>query len=243
MGLEDYNIDMDNIPKHVAIIMDGNGRWAKKRHMPRTAGHKVGVERVRDVIKGADKLNIRHLTLYAFSTENWKRPKEEVGVLMNLLASYLKKEINELDREGVRIRVLGELDRIPEKVRKEIESAVERTSENDNINLNIALNYGSRLEIVRAVKMISEKVKDGELEIDDINEESFKDYLYTAGQPDPDLMIRTSGEERLSNFLLYQLAYGEFIFTETPWPEFTEDRFFEMIELYQQRNRRFGAIK
>ncbi|MDO5707994.1 MAG: isoprenyl transferase [Andreesenia angusta] len=243
MDLKDYNIDMKKIPKHVAIIMDGNGRWAKKRLMPRTAGHKVGVERVRDIIKAVDKLNIKYLTLYAFSTENWKRPSDEVGVLMQLLANYLKKEIDELDRKNVRIRVLGELDRIPKKVREEIEKAIIRTKDNDNIVLNIALNYGSRLEIIRAVKNIVEDCSNEKLDIERLDEEKFKEYLYTEDQPDPDLMIRTSGEQRLSNFLLYQLAYSEFIFTETAWPDFTEDEFFKAIELYQNRNRRFGDIK
>ncbi len=238
-----HNIDMDNVPKHIAIIMDGNGRWAKKRFLPRTAGHKAGVERVRDVIKAVDKLNIKYLTLYAFSTENWKRPKDEVGILMNLLATYLKKEIDELDEKGVRIRVLGSLDRIPEKVRQEIENSIERTRENDNIVLNIALNYGSRDEIIRAVKDIVHDYEHGIVNIEDIDEESFKNYLYTENQPDPDLMIRTSGEHRLSNFLLYQLAYSEFVFTETAWPDFTEEKLFEIIEQYQKRDRRFGGLK
>lgn len=237
------NIDMNNLPKHIAIIMDGNGRWAKKRFLPRTAGHKVGVERVRDVIQTVYDLKIKHLTLYAFSTENWKRPEDEVGVLMNLLASYLKKEINELDEKGVKIKVLGELDRIPVKIREEIESSVERTKNNNSLTFNIALNYGSRMEIVRGVKNAIKDYENGIIDIDDINEESFKDYLYTEGQPDPDLMIRTSGEYRLSNFLLYQLAYSEFIFTDTAWPDFGKEKLIEVIKEYQKRDRRFGGVK
>lgn len=242
MGLESYDIDKEKVPKHVAIIMDGNGRWAKRRFLPRTAGHKVGIERVRDVITAADELGIKHLTLYAFSTENWKRPVEEVGVLMSLLAEYLKKELTELNEKGVKIRVLGELDRIPEKVRTEVLNSIESTKDNDNIVLNIALNYGSRLEMIRGIKSVVKDVASGKLDIDDLDEESFKNYLYTEDQPDPDLVIRTSGEQRLSNFLLYQVAYSEFIFTETPWPEFNKDRFYETIEKFQKRNRRFGGI-
>lgn len=243
MTFEEFNIDKSNIPEHVAIIMDGNGRWAKKRLLPRTTGHKIGVERIKDILRVAKKLKIKYITLYAFSTENWKRPKEEVGVLMNLLFTYLKKNLKELNKEDVKLNIFGSIDTIPEKVKKEVENSLEITKNNKSIILNIAIDYGSRAEIVKAVKKITEEIKDNKIKIEDINEESFKNYLFTQNQPDPDLLIRTSGEERLSNFLLYQIAYSEFVFTETLWPDFTEEEFLKTIETYQKRNRRFGAIK
>jgi undecaprenyl diphosphate synthase len=235
-------LDLEKLPNHIAIIMDGNGRWAKKRLLPRTAGHKVGVERVRDIIKAADELNIKYLTLYAFSTENWKRPQEEVDMLMKLLAEYLKRELKELDKNGVRINVLGDLEEIPDRVRAEIIKSIETTKNNQNIVLNIALNYGSRQEIIRAVKSISSDVLNSELKIDEVDEEVFKKYLYTTGQPDPDMVIRTSGEQRISNFLLYQIAYSEFIFTDVLWPDFKKENLYEAIIEFQRRKRRFGGI-
>lgn len=242
MAKPSIKIDTEKLPEHIAIIMDGNGRWAKKRFLPRTAGHKVGVERVRDAIKTVDELGIKYLTLYAFSTENWKRPQDEVQMLMKLLAEYLKKELDELHRNGVRIRVLGSLDEIPEKVRTEILNSMEKTKDNDNIVLNIALNYGSRQEIVRGIREFASDVLEGKKDLDSLDEESFKDYLYTGSQPDPDMVIRTSGEERISNFLLYQIAYSELIFTDTLWPDFKKENLHEAIAEFQKRKRRFGGI-
>lgn len=242
MAKPSIKIDTEKLPKHIAIIMDGNGRWAKKRLLPRTAGHKVGVERVRDAIKAVDELGIKYLTLYAFSTENWKRPQEEVQMLMKLLAEYLKRELDELHKNGVRIRVLGSLDEIPEKVRAEILNSIEKTKDNDNIVLNIALNYGSRQEIVRGIREFASEVLEGKRDLDSLDEESFKGYLYTGSQPDPDMVIRTSGEERISNFLLYQIAYSELIFTDTLWPDFKKENLHEAIAEFQKRKRRFGGI-
>lgn len=235
-------IDLEKLPNHIAIIMDGNGRWAKKRFLPRTAGHKVGVERVRDIIKAVDELNIKYLTLYAFSTENWKRPQDEVQMLMKLLAEYLKRELDELHKNGVRIRVLGSLEEIPDRVRDEILNSIEKTKENENIILNIALNYGSRQEIIRGIKAFSRDLIEGNASIESLDEESFKTYLYTENQPDPDMVIRTSGEERISNFLLYQIAYSELIFTDTPWPDFKKENLHKAIAEFQNRKRRFGGI-
>ncbi|WP_069649574.1 isoprenyl transferase [Caloranaerobacter ferrireducens] len=235
-------IDKNKLPRHVAIIMDGNGRWAKKRFLPRTAGHKEGVERVKEIVKACGNLGIEYLTLYAFSTENWARPKDEVDTLMKLLVEYLRKELDTLHKNNVRIMVLGNIDELPDLPKKEIIKAIEKTKNNEKLILNIALNYGSRDEIIQAVRNIILDVKHNKINIEEINKENFKKYLYTRNQPDPDLLIRTSGEQRVSNFLLYQIAYSEFYFTNTLWPDFKEEHLYKAILEYQNRERRFGKI-
>ncbi len=229
-------------PKHIAIIMDGNGRWAKKRFLPRTAGHIEGVERVRDVVEASIDLNIPFVTIYAFSTENWKRPKEEVEILMKLLNKYLKKETESLHANGVKINIIGDISELPDSVKSEVKASTEKTKHNNQLTLNIALNYGSRQEIVMAFKDMYNDIEKGIINISDLNEESFKNYLYTKDQPDPDLLIRTSGEKRISNFMLYQIAYSELEFTEVLWPNFKKKEFYEAIIKFQDRNRRYGGI-
>ena len=240
---ENIELDMNNIPKHVAIIMDGNGRWAKQRNLPRTMGHKAGVETIRRIIKEGDRLGIKYMTLYAFSTENWKRPKEEVGALMKLLVQYLKQEIDELDRNGVVINVLGDISKLPEECIREIERARERTKNNNGIVMNVALNYGGRDEIIRAIKAIANDYKDEKIDINNIDDILVNNYLYTARMPDPDIIIRPSGEQRLSNFLLWQCAYSEFWYSDINWPDFKENDLQRAIYDYQNRDRRFGGIK
>ena len=235
-------IDMDNLPRHIAIIMDGNGRWAKKRLMPRNFGHQEGMKRVVEIVEVANQLGIECLTLYAFSTENWKRPQEEIDGLMKILVLYIRNELDRLTRNNVKLNILGDISPLPATARKEVERALERTKGNDGMILNIALNYGGRSEIIKGIKDILNDVKMGKISINDINEDSFKDYLYTKGQPDPDLLIRPSGELRLSNFLLYQIAYTEFWFSDVLWPDFKEEKLYEAIIDYQKRNRRFGGI-
>jgi undecaprenyl diphosphate synthase len=223
---------------HVAIIMDGNGRWAKQRGLPRLAGHKAGTENVRQIIKSAVDFNIPYLTLYAFSTENWARPKEEVNGLMRLLSESIDKELDELDREGVQIRHLGDPVQLNANLRKKIQKSVERTKNNQRLVLSIALNYGGRAEIVQAIKrMLEDKVAPEE-----VNEELVSRYLYTAGLPDPDLIIRTSGEFRTINFLIWQAAYAEWYITPTLWPDFDKEEFSLAIEAFRQRERRFGRV-
>jgi undecaprenyl diphosphate synthase len=231
-----------DLPKHVACIMDGNGRWAKKRGLPRSAGHRQGVERVKDIVRMSSDIGIEVLTLYAFSTENWKRPKAEVGVLMGLLIEYLKNEIEELHKNNVKLLIVGDSSKLPKKVIEEIEKSREKTKNNTGMILNIALNYGSRAEIVAAVKKISLKVSENKITVDDIDENMISAHLDTAGQPDPDLLIRTSGEQRLSNYLLYQLAYAEMIFLECFWPDFTNAEFEKALRIYLKRQRRFGGV-
>ncbi len=235
-------IDLENLPRHIAIIMDGNGRWAKKRFLPRTAGHITGAEKVRDVVEACIDLKIPYLTLYAFSKENWKRPKKEVDTLMQLLSKYLKKETKELDKNGVKINIIGDIEELPDSVRLELERSIEQTKDNTNLTFNLALNYGSRQEIVKAFKDIYRDIEAGKLSVDDIDEDKISDYLYTKGQPDPDLVIRTSGEERISNFLLYQIAYSEFDFIDILWPDFKRDDLYKSIIKFQKRNRRYGGI-
>ena len=227
---------------HVAIIMDGNGRWAKKRGLPRQLGHKAGVEKVKTITKACSSHGIKYLTLYAFSTENWSRPKEEVNGLMDLLVVFLKNEIEEMHQNNVRIRAIGDLSPLPEKSKKAMLDAIERTKENDGIHLIIALNYGSRSEIVRAVKTLAEDVKINRIDLEAVDEALISDYLDTKSIPDPDLLIRTSGEIRLSNFLLWQLAYTEFYFTDVYWPDFDEEALNHAIETYEKRHRRFGKL-
>lgn len=235
-------LDLENIPKHVGIIMDGNGRWAKNRNMPRTFGHKEGTKRVIEIVEAAYKINIKSLTLYAFSTENWKRPTDEISKLMDLLAFYIKSQLEKIKKNNVKIKVLGDYTVFPEQIVKLIDGALQETKSNDKMILNIGLNYGGQSEIVRASKNIYKDIVSGKINIDDINTESFKDYLYTSGQDGLDLLIRPSGELRVSNFLLYQLAYSEFYFSNILWPDFHENEFYKAIYDFQQRNRRYGGL-
>lgn len=235
-------LDLNNLPKHIAIIMDGNGRWAKNKFLPRSAGHIAGVEKVRVVVEECIELKIPYLTIYAFSKENWKRPKQEVEMLMKLLIKYLKKETASLDKNGVKINIIGDIEELPEEVKDEVRNSIEKTKDNDVLTLNIALNYGSRQEIVRAVKNVYKDIEDGKLKIEEVDENLFSNYLYTKGQPDPDLIIRTSGEERVSNFMLYQIAYSEFDFITVLWPNFNKKELHKSIIKYQNRNRRYGGI-
>lgn len=235
-------LDMDNIPNHIGIIMDGNGRWAKKRFMPRTKGHQEGMKRVIDIVEYASNLNIEYLSLYAFSTENWKRPKDEIGALMKLLVTYINQELDKIHRNNIRIRTMGDISRLPDFARIEVEKAVEKTKNNNRMVLNIGLNYGGQSEIIRATKNILKDVESGALNIDDLDEESYKNYLYTSDMPEVDLLIRPSGELRLSNFMLYQIAYSEFWFSDIFWPDFKEGELYTAILDYQKRNRRFGGI-
>lgn len=236
-------IDKNNIPKHVAIIMDGNGRWAKKRFLPRTFGHKAGVETLRDTLKACKEIGVKYLTVYAFSTENWNRPQEEVNALMELLWKYLKNEIKELHSNNVILNFIGDIQKLPERVRLELKNAVEETKNNDGITLSLALNYGSRNDIKNAIIGILNDFKDEKLSIEDISEETIRTYLTTRSIPDPDLLIRPSGELRLSNFMLWECAYTEFWFSSIYWPDFKRNDLYEAIYQYQNRDRRFGGVK
>lgn len=240
---EDFDLDMNNIPNHIAIIMDGNGRWAKKQKLPRSMGHKAGVETIRLVLKEATRLGVKNLTLYAFSTENWSRPKDEVGTLMKLLVTYLKKEVKGLNENGVKMNVIGDVEKLPIECQKALNEAMETTKNNTKINLNFALNYGGRDEIVRAIKHISLDLRNNKIKEKDITEDLVEKYLDTKGIPDPDLIIRPSGEQRLSNFLLWQCAYSEFWYSDINWPDFREADFRCAIADYQNRDRRFGKVK
>ncbi len=239
---EEVVLDKENIPKHIAIIMDGNGRWAKQRNLPRTMGHKAGVETIRKVIKESNKLGIKYLTLYAFSTENWKRPNDEVSALMKLLVEYLKNELEELNKNQVVINILGDIDKLPSDAQREIRKAIVTTEDNVGISLNIAFNYGGRDEILRAVNLVLEEVKKGNINDDSISEDIFEKYLYTNNIPDPDLIIRPSGEQRISNFLLWQCAYSEFWYSNVCWPDFKEEHLHKAIYDYQHRDRRYGGV-
>ncbi|MDD6052138.1 MAG: isoprenyl transferase [Clostridiales bacterium] len=232
--------DFAKLPRHVAIIMDGNGRWAKKHKLNVAMGHRQGVETLREIIRHTDDLRIEALTIYAFSTENWNRSREEVAALMQLILDFFRSEIDELDEKNVRILILGEKDVFPEKQRDVLIEAERRTGKNTGLTLNICLNYGGRAELVRAAKSIAQDVKDGALALADVTEQTLSDRLYTANQPDVDLMIRTSGEMRLSNFLLYQCAYAEFLFPKVLWPDFTVQDYDEALLAYGGRERRFG---
>ncbi len=238
-----YDIDLSKVPSHIAIIMDGNGRWAKRRFLPRAAGHKAGVETIRKVLKECKRLNVKYVTLYAFSTENWKRPKAEVDTLMNLLSTYLKSEVKLLHKENVKLTAIGNIKELPSRCIEELEKAMELTKDNTGCNLNLALNYGGRTDIKNAVFDIIKDVKDGKINIDEIDENTISNHLSTKCIPDPDLVIRTSGEERLSNFLLWEVAYSEFYFTSIHWPDFDEKELQKAIYTYQSRDRRFGGIK
>ena len=234
-------MEQENLPKHIAIIMDGNRRWAKNKGLPVSLGHKEGAKTLEKIVRYANKIGIKHITVYAFSTENWKRTEEEVSTLMKLFQSYLDDYSKRADSENIKVKIIGNRNGLSEKMKNSIEKCMERTKNNTGITFNIALNYGGRDEIISAVKNITEKVKNKEIEIEDINEQTITDNLYTKGQPDPDLLIRTSGEIRLSNFLPWQLVYAEFLFIEKNWPDFNEKDLDEAIEKYQNRNRKFGA--
>jgi undecaprenyl diphosphate synthase len=233
-------IDPEKLPRHIAIIMDGNGRWAQQRSLPRLAGHKQGVESVREVIKACREKEIPVLTLYAFSRENWNRPKWEVRGLMQLLSRYLKSEINELKKNGIALRVIGNLKRLPEKLQTELLSAVEQTKENRAMILNVALSYSGREEILQAVRKVAEGILDQTLSLEDLSEKTFEHFLFTHDLPDPDLLIRTSGEYRLSDFLIYQTAYTELYVTPTLWPDFRKKHLLAAIQEFNKRERRFG---
>ena len=233
---------MNNI-KHVALIMDGNGRWAKKRGLPRTKGHEEGCKRIIEIFDAVKANHIYAVTLYAFSTENWNRPKTEITLLFKYLDKFFNDNIDTFMKDGVRVRVMGDISRLPVHSQKTVTKAIEKTKNNDNYVFNIALNYGSRQELVKATKEIAQLVKDNKLDIKDINEDTITEHLYTSNLPPVDLMIRTSGEQRLSNYLLYQLAYSEFIFTPTYWPDFTKEKFEECLKEYQTRDRRYGKIE
>ncbi|MBR6409417.1 MAG: isoprenyl transferase [Alphaproteobacteria bacterium] len=233
---------MNEPVKHIAIIMDGNGRWATKKGLPRTAGHKKGAEVVIDISKAAKEAGVKYLTLYAFSTENWKRPKDEVDTLMDLLRQYLSKNFEELNKNDIRICFIGEREMLASDILEKMRELEEKTKNNSSATLQIALSYGSRAEITAAVKKIAQKIKDGDMSVESIDEKTISDMLYTKGIPDPDILIRTSGEQRLSNYLLWQLAYSEFFFTPTYWPDFTKEELNEIIKTYQSRERRYGKI-
>jgi undecaprenyl diphosphate synthase len=232
-------VNFEQLPAHIAIIMDGNGRWAAQRHLPRVEGHRAGIESVRDVVETSARLGIGILTLYAFSVENWKRPRTEVNTLMTLLKRYLRLELATLLENNIRFRVIGRQDELAPDVRDELEIGINRTAANTGMLFNIALNYGGRAEIVDAVK----RVLAAPVSPDDLDEQRFSEFLYTAGQPDPDLLIRTSGEMRVSNFLLWQIAYAEIWVTETLWPDFRRRHLLEAVLAYQKRDRRYGGIK
>ncbi|WP_102400667.1 isoprenyl transferase [Haloimpatiens massiliensis] len=236
-------LDLNNIPKHIAIIMDGNGRWAKEKNLPRAMGHRAGVETIRDIVKACNNLGVKYLTLYAFSTENWKRPKDEVNSLMKLLVEYLKNEFEELNSNNVVINSIGDISKLPKICEEELVKAYENTKNNTGLVLNLALNYGGRDELVRAFKNMHNDLNEGKIREDEIVDETISNYLYTAGMPDPDIVIRPSGEQRISNFLLWQCAYAEFWYSDIKWPDFKRENLYEAICDYQHRNRRFGAIK
>jgi len=239
MGYRDQ-IDLSNLPKHIAIIMDGNGRWAKEKGKLRVFGHHNGVLSVRDVVEGAVDLDLKFLTLYTFSTENWNRPKFEVMAIMELIINTIHKEIATFMEKNVRLNAIGDLASLPKKCYRELTSGMEKTKNNTGLTLNIAISYSSRAEILNAVKKIAYKVQHGELNAEDIDEQVFENNLYTSGMPNPELMIRTSGEYRISNYLLWQIAYAELYFTSKLWPDFRKEDFYEAILDYQKRERRFG---
>ena len=232
-----------NIPQHVAIILDGNGRWAKKRGMPRNYGHAQGAKNVEKICEEAWRMGIKYLTVYAFSTENWNRPQNEVDALMKLLRNYMKTCLKTAAQNDMKVRVIGDITRLNEDIQKRILELEEATKDNGGLNFQIAINYGSRDEMIRAMKKLSDDCMKGSVKAEDITEELFSDYLDTKGIPDPDLLIRTSGELRLSNFLLWQLAYAEFYFTDVPWPDFTKEELEKAVVQYNSRDRRYGGVK
>ncbi|MBR0517620.1 MAG: isoprenyl transferase [Firmicutes bacterium] len=232
-----------NVPAHIAIIMDGNGRWAKERGQIRLKGHQAGMEALHDIVKACSDMGVQVLTVYAFSTENWKRPAEEVSGIFSLLVRYVAKELKELNENNVRIRLLGDIRPLPDAARKAVLEAVDDTADNTGLVFNIAINYGGRAEIVRAAKQLAQQAAEGQLDPENITEDLFAEQLYTADLPDPDLIIRTGGELRLSNFLTWQSAYSEIYVTDTYWPDFTPEKLTEAIESFNNRDRRFGGIK
>lgn len=236
-------LDKDRIPQHVAIIMDGNGRWAKAHSVPRVAGHNAGMKAMKKIVDHSDKLGVKYLTVYAFSTENWKRSMEEVGGIFKLLVKYVQSDLKGLIENNVHVNILGDYTAIPEDARKSLDKTLEKTKANDGLVFNIALNYGSRDEIKRGIQKLCEQIKNGELEPEDIDEEMISGSLYTGqyNVPDPEVVIRTSGEERLSNFLMWQSAYSELVFVDDLWPDFTPEKYDEALEVYQSRDRRFGG--
>jgi undecaprenyl diphosphate synthase len=231
-----------SLPQHVAVIMDGNGRWAKQRGLPRIEGHRQGAESARAIIRAAGEIGIKYLTLYAFSAENWNRPKDEVDALMKYLVHYLKSETPELNKSNVRLEVIGQIYRLPENVQEHLKKSIATLSKNNGLTLVMALSYGSRIEIVEAVRAIAGKAKQGKLDPADINEKVISDHLWTRSIPDPDLLIRTSGEMRVSNFLLWQISYAELVITPTLWPDFRKPQFHAALEEYARRHRRFGGV-
>ena len=233
----------DRMPQHVAIIMDGNGRWAQNRGLPRSAGHAAGTEALRDIIRASDDWGIKALSIYAFSTENWARSKEEVSALMGLLLKYFNSEIDELDEKNVRILILGDINGLPDEQREAVQKAMDRTRDNTGLMLNIALNYGGRAELTRAAKLLAEKVAAGEMKAEEIDEKALENQLYTAGIMDVDLLIRTSGEKRTSNFLPWQTAYAEMIFDPVLWPDYDRAHYLKNLREYASRDRRFGGVK
>jgi undecaprenyl diphosphate synthase len=239
-------IDTENIPKHIAIIMDGNGRWAKSRKLPRTMGHRAAMEVIKKIVKTASDIGVKYLTLYAFSTENWQRPNDEVNAIMKLLVEYMKKELNSLNKNNVKIRTIGDLSKLPQICIDVLENSKIETKDNSGLVLNLALNYGGRAEILGAFKNIFHDYEKGILskeDIENLTEKDFENYTYTAGIPDPDIIIRPSGEQRLSNFLLWQCAYSEFWYSDILWPDFTVEHLYKAIFDYQKRDRRFGKVK
>ena len=236
------DLDIAKLPSHIAIIMDGNGRWAKKRLLNRFKGHEKGVNTVRTIVRASRKIGISHLTLYAFSTENWQRPKNEISALMTILVKYLKSEKKDMMDNNIRLNAIGQINRLHEDVRQELNKVIVLTEKNSGMQLNLALSYGGRWEIVQMVRRIALKVKDGQMDADLITPETVSQHLCTNSIPDPDLLIRTSGEMRISNFLLWQIAYTEIYVTDTLWPDFTKDEFLSIIKNYQQRERRFGGL-
>ncbi|MFA4888275.1 MAG: isoprenyl transferase [Candidatus Omnitrophota bacterium] len=235
-------LDARNIPKHIAIIMDGNGRWAKQRGLPRVIGHREGTKRVKEIIKAAVRLGVGVVTFFAFSSENWSRPKKEIGVLIRYLDNFLEKEVKELDKNNIRFRVIGRDEPLPKSIIKKIREAEAKTKDNSGLVLVLALNYGSRQEITEAAQNFARDVLSGKASLEDFSPEVFSRYLYTAGLPDPDLLIRTSGEMRVSNFLLWQLSYAELYFPKKYWPDFKSRDFEDAVEAFQKRERRFGGI-
>ncbi|MBQ3427093.1 MAG: isoprenyl transferase [Clostridia bacterium] len=240
---ETKDIDLNNLPQHIGVIMDGNGRWAKKRGLPRSAGHSAGAEGLKKIVTEANRLGVKYITVYAFSTENWKRPKEEVDFLMNLLLGYLKDAERSLAGENVRIRAIGSRKELSKEIQEQIIKTENLTKDRSGIVMNIALNYGGREELIHAAKNLCKKAMAGELDPDEITEADIDRELYTAGQPDVDLLIRTSGEQRLSNFMLWQVSYGEMVFVDKAWPDFKPEDLHECIRIFQSRGRRFGGVE
>ncbi|WP_130863611.1 isoprenyl transferase [Bacilliculturomica massiliensis] len=240
--IKDTILDKESIPAHVAIVMDGNGRWAKKRGLPRVAGHNAGMMALKEIVKRSSVLGVKYLTVYAFSTENWKRPEDEVKGIFKLLIIYMQKELEELHANNVKVHILGDYRKLPKDAVDSLEYSLEKTKNNTGLHFNIALNYGGRDEILRSVRKIAGEVAAGAMAPEDITGEILGKYLYTAGMPDPDVIIRTSGEERLSNYLLWQSAYSELVFTDVLWPDFTPEEYERTLAVYQGRKRRYGGV-